>query len=287
METAGQGQADLIQQAVARLKWSDPQWSQRPLLVVMGSGWGPVADALLEQEGSVDYGNLPGFPVSTVAGHAGRLVWGRMAGVPVYCMQGRFHYYEGYSMEQVVFPIRVFAALGVRGVLLTNAAGGIAEGLVPGSLMAIEDHINFMGANPLRGANDDHIGPRFPDLTAGYDNRLRACLMEAAQAASVPLHSGVYLAVSGPSFETPAEIRAFARLGADAVGMSTVPECIAARHAGLRVAGLSCITNLAAHVGGAPLSHEEVGRAAKEALDNVTRLLGAALPALIRELDRA
>lgn len=286
MEAHGQQSAEL-EQAVARIRWSDPHWQDRHLLLVMGSGWGPVADALLEVEGSVDYANLPGFPVSTVAGHAGRLVWGRMAGVPVYCMQGRFHYYEGYSLQQVVFPVRVFARLGLRAVLLTNAAGGIADNLVPGSLMVLEDHINFMGTNPLRGANDDCVGPRFPDMTEAYDSRLRARLAEAADLTGVPLRAGVYLAVSGPSFETPAEIRAFARLGADAVGMSTVPECIAARHAGLRVAGLSCITNLAAHVGGAPLTHEEVGRAAAEALDNVTRLLRAALPAIAAELDLA
>lgn len=255
------------------------------ILIVLGSGWGPVVDELMDVDGSVSYADLPGFPVSTVAGHKGRLLWGRMAGVPTWVMQGRFHYYEGYSMQDVTFPLRVFARLGIRAVVLTNAAGGIDADFKPGQLMVIEDHINFMGDHPLRGANVDDLGPRFPDMTEAWDKSFGNCFMEAARENSLPLHTGVYLAVSGPSFETPAEIRAFARLGASAVGMSTVPECIVARHAGLRVTGLSCITNLAAHSGGAPLTHEEVGEAAREAQDTVVRLFRAALPALERELE--
>jgi purine-nucleoside phosphorylase len=208
-----------------------------------------------------------------------------MAGAPVYCMQGRFHYYEGYSMEEITFPMRVFTALGLQGVLLTNAAGGITEGFFPGGLMVIEDHINFMGDHPLRGQNLDAFGPRFPDMTAAYDRLLRDCLRNAAMDANVPLLDGVYLAVSGPSFETPAEIRFFDRLGADAVGMSTVPECLVARHGGMRVAGISCITNLAAHLGGVPLSHEDVARTARETIENVIKLFTSALPAIHKELQ--
>jgi purine-nucleoside phosphorylase len=207
-----------------------------------------------------------------------------MAGVPMWVMQGRFHYYEGYSLQEVTFPVRVFARMGLRGLILTNAAGGIDQAFKPGQLMVIEDHINFMGDHPLRGPNEDAFGPRFPDMTEAWDGRLRDCFIEAAAERSLPLHIGVYLAVSGPSFETPAEIRAFSRLGASAVGMSTVPECIVARHAGLRVAGLSCITNLAAHPGGNPLTHEEVGEAAREAEATVVELFRAALPAIETEL---
>jgi len=266
--------------AVRWLEQRAPSAPPRRLALVLGSGWGPVADALMEIEGAAAYSGIPGFPVSTVEGHAGRLLWGRMAGVPVWCMQGRFHYYEGHSMAAVTFPVRVFARLGVRGLLLTNAAGGIAPGLRPGQLMLIADHLNLMGDHPLRGPNLDAFGPRFPDLTAAWDAKLRAALGAAAEEVAVPLAEGVYAAVSGPSFETPAEIRALARLGADAVGMSTVPECIVARHCGLRVAGLSCITNLAAHHGGAPLTHEEVGATARATLHAVTRLFRAALPRL-------
>lgn len=255
-----------------------------PLLLVLGSGWGPVVDELMEVSGSLAYADIPGFPVSTVEGHQGRLLWGRMAGVPVWVMQGRFHYYEGYSLAEVTFPIRVFSLLGIRGLILTNAAGGICPEYRPGQLMVIEDHINFMGDHPLRGPNADEFGPRFPDMTAAWDERFRAILTEEAGRLGISLPCGVYLAVSGPSFETPAEIRAFSRLGASAVGMSTVPECLVARHAGLRVLGLSCITNLAAHCGGAPLSHEEVAAAAGQAHANVIALLEAALPRLNDEI---
>jgi inosine/guanosine/xanthosine phosphorylase family protein len=271
--------------AADAVRAADPASGNRPIAIVLGSGWGSVVDNLMEVEGELDYGDIPGFPVSTVEGHAGRLLWGNMAGVPVFCMQGRFHYYEGYSMEEITLPMRVFTLLGVKAVLLTNAAGGIAEGFKPGSLMLIEDHINFMGANPLRGPNLDNLGPRFPDMTVAYDEGLRSCIRRGANAADVPLHGGVYVAVSGPSFETPAEIRMFDRLGADAVGMSTAPECIVARHGGLRVAGLSCITNLAAHHGGDLLTHEDVSIAAREAVENVTNLFSEALPRIYKDLQ--
>jgi len=273
-----------IENAARFIKEADSGWASRRLAMVLGSGWGEVVDSLMSTDGSAAYQDIPGFPVSTVEGHAGRLVWGEMAGVPVYCMQGRFHYYEGYSMQEITLPMRVFAALGMKGVLLTNAAGGIAQGLTAGSLMLITDHINHMGDHPLRGPNLRAFGPRFPDMTHAWDAALRQCFVEAAGDAAVPLHQGVYIAVSGPSFETPAEIQAFAGMGADAVGMSTVPECLVARHSGLRVAGLSCITNLAAHHGGEPLSHEDVSRAASEAQAHVIRLLEHVLPRLQTEL---
>lgn len=274
-----------IEAAAETIRSHDKGHAKRRLAIVLGSGWGPVVDKLMKVEGELAYGDIPGFPVSTVEGHAGRLVWGRMVGVPLYCMQGRFHYYEGYSMEAVTLPMRVFSALGLQGVLLTNAAGGITEGFYPGGLMVIQDHINFMGENPLRGPNLDAFGTRFPDMTAAYDPVLRDCLRTAAMEAEVTLLNGIYLAVSGPSFETPAEIRLFDKIGADAVGMSTVPECIVARHCGLRVAGISCITNVAAHLGGVPLSHEDVARTARETIKNVTSLFSAALPMLDKELQ--
>jgi len=267
------------------LRKRDTGMAERRLALILGSGWGGIAEALMDIEGTAGYADIPGFPVTTVEGHAGRLVWGRMAGVPLYVMQGRIHYYEGYSMREITLPVRVFSRLGVAGLILTNAAGGIRPGLGPGSLMLIQDHLNCMGDHPLRGANLDDFGPRFPDMTQAWDGGLRQCLRLGAAEAGVELQAGVYAAVSGPSFETPAEIRALAGMGADAVGMSTVPECLVARHCGLRVAGLSCITNLAAHHGGEPLSHEEVALSARQAQNDVIRLLSAALPRLHQELQ--
>lgn len=274
-----------IDSTAEHIRSLDPENASRKLLVVLGSGWGNVVDALMEIEGSVEYADLPGFPVSTVEGHAGRLVWGTICGTPIACMQGRFHYYEGYTLQQVTYPIRVFTRLGFKGILLTNAAGGIRAGLRPGGLMLIEDHINFMGDHPLKGPNMDQFGTRFPDMTAAYDPELLDCMQQCAVASGIELDKGVYLAVSGPSFETPAEIKAFAGMGADAVGMSTVPECIVARHSGLRVAGLSCITNLAAHAGGQELTHEEVAEAARSSHDSVISLFKAAIPSLHTKLE--
>lgn len=262
--------------------FSDPTGS--PILIVLGSGWGDVVEDIVEVEEVVAYGDIPGFPVSTVEGHSGRLVKGQIGGTPVWVMQGRFHYYEGYSMQEITFPVRVMARMGVQCVFLTNAAGGITDGFQPGQLMVIEDHINFMGAHPLRGANIESFGPRFPDMTEAWDSVLRDLLLDEGRSNNIALHRGTYLAVSGPSFETPAEIRAFEKLGASAVGMSTVPECIIARHAGLRVVGLSCITNVAAHVGGAPLTHEEVAEAAQKSHENVTTLLLKAIPRIQSKL---
>jgi purine-nucleoside phosphorylase len=224
----------------------------RPQLgIVLGSGFGQVVRDL-EMAAEMPYAKLPGFPKPTVAGHAGRLIVGRLAGTPVVVLSGRAHYYEGHSMAQVTFAVRLLAACGIRDLLLTNAAGGINRRFRTGDFMLLTDHINFMGVNPLRGK------PEFLDLTQVYDSQLNGLLGQAARARRMKLHRGVYLAVSGPSYETPAEIRAFARLGADAVGMSTVPEAIIARHCRLRVAGLSCISNCAAGLGKTPLSHAEV-----------------------------
>ena len=224
--------------------------------IVLGSGLGPLADEVADPL-VAPYAELPGFPVGGVAGHAGRLLLGALDGVPVAVLQGRAHLYEGIEPTMVREPVRTLRALGATTLLLTNAAGSLREDVGPGRLMAITDHINLTGANPLIGPNDDDVGPRFPSLRDAYDAALRAALRAAAAAAGIDLAEGVYLAVAGPSFETPAEIRAFRTLGADAVGMSTVPEAIVARHAGLRVAAVSVITNLAEGLSDVALSHEQ------------------------------
>jgi purine-nucleoside phosphorylase len=246
--------------------------------VVLGSGLGAFADAL-DQPTSVPFGDIPHFPASTVAGHRGALVLGTSDGVPVAAMKGRVHFYEGYALSEVVFPVRVLARLGVRTLVLTNAAGGVNALFAPGDLMVIEDHINLLG-NPLLGANDEALGPRFPDMSFAYDRALRDRAEQACAAVGIPAHRGVYLATTGPSYETPAEIRMARVLGADAVGMSTVPEVIAARHAGMRVVALSCITNLAAGVTPHPLSHEEVlatgARVASALVQVLARVVSAA-----------
>src|SRR3984957_2146811 len=229
----------------------------RPALaIVLGSGF-QQAMARLELDAEVSYGQLPGFPPVGVSGHAGKLAIGRLGGAPVLVLSGRAHYYEGHSMEVVTFAVRALAAAGIRDLLLTNAAGGVNRSFRPGDFMVLTDHINLMGVNPLRGPAASGL-PRFVDMTKTYDPGLARLLHKAAQKSRLKLRSGVYLAVSGPSYETPAEIRAFAKLGADAVGMSTVPEAIVARQCGLKVAGMSCITNLAAGRGGDTLTHAEV-----------------------------
>lgn len=229
----------------------------RPTLaLVLGSGFGHVIDRL-QVEAEIPYEKLSGFPRPSVGGHQGKVIIGSFGDVPVCVLSGRAHYYEGHGMETVTFPVRVLAEFGIRDLLLTNAAGGINRRFRPGDFMCLTDHINLMGANPLRGPLAKGR-ERFVDLTHAYDARLTGILRRAAKKVRLKLHSGVYIAVSGPSYETPAEIRAFACLGADAVGMSTVPEAIVARQCGLAVAGLSCITNLAAGRGNALLSHADV-----------------------------
>lgn len=227
------------------------------LALVLGSGLGGLADRI-EDPVYIPYGQIPHFPVSTAPGHAGQFVFGRLSGRMVLCMQGRFHYYEGHDMAAIALPVRALKALGCRALVLTNAAGGVNWDFSVGDFMLITDHINFMGANPLRGENDDAIGPRFCDMTHVYTPEFQQTARQVAAQQGITLREGVYLGYMGPSFETPAEIRAFRTLGADAVGMSTVPEAIAASHCGLPVLGVSLITNMAAGMAGKRLSGDEV-----------------------------
>jgi xanthosine phosphorylase len=240
--------------------------------IVLGSGLGAVAEAL-EDAVTIPYGDLPGFPEPGIAGHAGSLALGVLAGLPVACLQGRRHVYEGGDPGAMRVPVRALQQAGADALLVTNAAGSLRAEVGPGSLMAISDHINMLGVNPLTGPNEDAVGPRFPSLRDAYDPALRRTLHASADALGIALADGVYLAAAGPSFETPAEIRAYRTLGADAVGMSTVPEVILARHAGLRVAAVSAITNLAEGMGGEALSHEQTLRFANEAAGDLTRLI--------------
>jgi len=224
--------------------------------MVLGSGF-QAALSHMDVDVEIPYGKLPGFLSVGVSGHVGRLVIGTLGGLPVIVLKGRTHYYEGYDMDQITFPVRALSEYGIRNLLLTNAAGGINRKFRPGDLMVIEDHINLMGVNPLRGPGVFGV-PRFVDLTDVYDESMRNLLIQAGKKTKLRTFKGIYLAVSGPSYETPAEIRAYGRLGADAVGMSTVPEAIVARQCGIKVAGLSCITNLGAGISKTPLSHQEV-----------------------------
>ena len=225
--------------------------------IILGTGLGDFADRI-DEKYSIDYKEIPNFPVSTVEGHKGKLIFGLLEGRRVVAMQGRFHYYEGHDMAAIALPVRVFKALGCRALVLTNAAGGVNWDFNVGDIMLITDHINFMGANPLRGTNDDSIGPRFCDMTHTYTPELQEKALSVAKKQNILLQKGVYLGYMGPSFETPAEIRAFRVLGADAVGMSTVPEAIAASHCGLPVVALSLITNMAAGMAGKRLDGAEV-----------------------------
>lgn len=239
-------------------------------VVVLGSGLGAFADEI-ENGVKIPYEQIPHFARSTVEGHAGQLVLGEIDGLPIAVQQGRFHYYEGYEMEQVTFPVRTFGLMGIKNAILTNAAGSLSMDMRPGSLMLISDHLNMMGTNPLRGANDENFGPRFPDMSTVYDREFQEITHELANVLANErfengqdpvmidfLHRGVYCALSGPTYETPAEIRLYRLLGADAVGMSTVPEAIAARHLGMKVLGISCITNFGAGMTDEVINHEEV-----------------------------
>jgi purine-nucleoside phosphorylase len=231
-------------------------------VIVLGSGLGFIADEA-QNAVRIPYKQIPGFPVSTVPGHAGVLVLGLLAGRVCAIMQGRFHHYEGYSLAEVAFPLRVLLGLGELKLVITNAAGGINTGFVPGDLMIITDHINLMTDNPLVGANDPTLGPRFPDMSEAYDPALRRIAVETGAALGIGLKEGVYGAMGGPSYETPAEIRMLRLLGADAVGMSTVPEVIAASHMGARILGISCITNMGSGILHQKLDHAEVTETAE------------------------
>ncbi len=248
---------------------------EEPLTIgmVLGSGLGGLADEL-EDAVAISYKDIPHFPVSTVFGHKGRLVAGTLEGKRVLCMQGRFHYYEGYGMDQVVFPIQVMHALGIEQLLVTNAAGGVNETYKPGQLMLITDHIKMIADSPMRGPNCDSLGERFFDMTNTYDKHLSRLAREEAEKLEIPLQEGVYMFFAGPSYETPSEVRAARILGADAVGMSTVPEAIAASHMHMKVLGISCITNMASGILDQPLSHTEVmetGDLVKEAFTSLVR----------------
>ena len=247
--------------------------------VVLGSGLGDFADRLAGAY-VASYADLPNWPPSAVVGHSGRLVIGSIADRRVAALAGRAHFYEGHDLETVVFAVRVMGRLGVKQVILTNAAGGINTGFAQGALMIIDDHINLLGSNPLIGPNDERLGVRFPDMSEVYSSRMRRIADEAAAATGVPVQHGVYVATHGPSYETPAEIRYFRAIGADAVGMSTVPEAIAARHMGLEVLGISCITNMAAGVLPGPLNHDEVMDTARRVRGSFIALLEGILARL-------
>jgi purine-nucleoside phosphorylase len=280
---------DEVAEAAAHLKSTLGSLAPR-VGIVLGSGLGAAAEAVSDAI-VVPYGEIPHFPQSTVVGHSGRIVAGLLGGAPVAIMQGRVHSYEGYSPAQVTFPLRVLGMLGIRAVVLTNAAGGIKEGYRVGQLVALGDHINMMGWNPLIGPNEPRFairagaGQRFFDMTEAYSKTLRGLAKAAAEEEGFPLEEGVYLATPGPSFETPAEIRAFRALGATLVGMSTVPETIVARHMGIQVIGISCVTNLAAGLGGQPLSHEEVFETGRQVEARLAALLARLAPRIAATLE--
>ncbi|WP_010650769.1 purine-nucleoside phosphorylase [Oceanobacillus massiliensis] len=235
--------------------------------LILGSGLGVLGDEI-EEPIVIPYSDIPHFPESTVAGHKGQLIAGNLEGKQVIAMQGRFHYYEGYSMEQVTFPVRVMKDLGIESIIVTNAAGGINESFNPGDLMLITDHINNMGNNPLIGKNDEELGPRFPDLSQSYDREYIRYAEECAKEIGIQIQKGVYIGNTGPTYETPAEVRMLRAFGGDAVGMSTVPEVIVSRHAGIRVLGISCISNMAAGILDQPLTHHEVMETTERVREN-------------------
>ena len=254
------------------------QTSLKPeIALVLGSGLGAFADDFSDAT-KIPYAEIPHFPRSTAIGHAGNLVIGRVGKIPVCGMQGRVHLYEGYSVKEVAFPIRVFARMGVKAVILTNAAGGIKREFVQGKLVVIKDHINLQGANPLSGPNEERFGVRFPDMTTAYDRRFREMAVGEGNRMGIGMYEGVYAALSGPSYETPAEIRYLRAIGADLVGMSTVPEVIAARHSGIRVLGISCVTNAAAGILDQPLDHKEVLETGERVKGQFIGLLKALIP---------
>lgn len=240
--------------------------------LVLGSGLGAFADEI-ESAVKIPYEQIPHFARSTVEGHAGQLVLGEIGGISVAVQQGRFHYYEGYELAEVTFPIRVFGLLGIKNLILTNAAGSINSDFKPGSLMLISDHINLMGANPLRGRNDERFGARFPDMTEVYSKDYQRAARQSAREMNYDLRRGVYCALSGPTYETPAEIHYLRRIGANAVGMSTVPEAIIARHQGMKIIGISCISNYAAGISEEEINHEEVMETGKQVAETFQNLL--------------
>jgi len=270
------------EQAAKFIRTKTKLWPK--IALVLGSGLGAFADEL-ESAARIPYERIPYFPRSTAIGHAGRLVIGNAGEVAVAAMQGRAHFYEGYSLKDIIFPMRVFARLGIRAAILTNAAGGINLGFKQGALVVMRDHINLQGSNPLIGPNDERFGARFPDMTHAYDKNYRAVALEAARHLSIEIFEGVYAALPGPSYETPAEIRYLRTIGADVVGMSTAPEVIAARHMGIRILGISCVTNMAAGILDKPLDHREVLATGERVKDDFIALLRAVLPRIAVDLN--
>jgi len=254
------------------------------IALVLGSGLGAFADEFTSAT-KIPYAEIPYFPRSTAIGHAGKLVVGKVGKIPVCGMQGRVHLYEGYSVKDVAFPIRVFARMGVKAVILTNAAGGIKREFTQGTLVVIKDHINLQGANPLSGPNDERFGPRFPDMSTAYDRRFREMAVGEGNRLGIGMYEGVYAALPGPSYETPAEIRYLRTIGADLVGMSTVPEVIAARHSEIRVLGISCVTNAAAGILDQPLDHKEVLETAERVKGQFIGLLKALIPRIAETIS--
>ena len=252
--------------------------------LVLGSGLGAFADEFASAT-RIEYKKIPHFPVSTAIGHAGKLVIGKVGDVPVAAMQGRVHFYEGYSMKDVAFPIRVMGRMGIRAVILTNAAGGINTNFTQGALVVIKDHINLHATNPCTGPNDENFGPRFFDMTTAYDKQYRSVALAEAHSLKIDVHEGVYCILNGPSYETPAEIRAMRALGADLAGMSTVPEVIAARHMGIKILGISCVTNAAAGVLDQPINHEEVLETGERVRSQFVSLLKAVIPNIAADVS--
>jgi purine-nucleoside phosphorylase len=252
--------------------------------LVLGSGLGSFADELSDAT-RIPYANIPYFPLSTAVGHAGKMVIGIVGEVSVAAMQGRVHLYEGYSSNEVAFPIRVFGRMGIRAVILTNAAGGINLEYKQGALVVISDHINLQGTNPLVGPNDDHLGPRFPDMTQAYSKPYREITLGAARRLGKTVHQGVYAGLLGPSYETPAEIRYLRTIGADLVGMSTIAEVIAARHMGIKVLAISCVTNMAAGISDEVLNHEDVLATGERVKGDFVALLRAVLPEIAKDVE--
>lgn len=247
------------------------------IALVLGSGLGSFANELTDAT-VIPYSQIPHFPLTGAEGHAGNLVIGSMGGVPVAAMQGRVHFYEGHTPQRVAFPMRVFARMGIKAALLTNAAGGVSAKLKQGCLVVLTDHINLQGANPLIGPNEPRFGPRFPDMTEAYARDYRAMAMEEGRRIGIDIFEGVYAALSGPSYETPAEIRYLRTIGADTVGMSTVPEAIVARHCGIKVLAISCVTNMAAGMEDRPLTHQEVLETGEKVKGKFVELLKAVIP---------
>lgn len=273
MNTISSTPSSLVQKIIDAKELIETKSKLKPkIAIVLGSGLGLFVDCV-ENKTIIPYQDIPHFHSTTVEGHAGRLILGSIEDYPVIILQGRIHAYEGYEMEEVVFPIRVLASLGIDGLILTNAAGGINTQYNPGDLVCIGDHINLMGKNPLIGPNISEFGPRFPDMTHAYNLKYQSDLLEAAKSLSVKMSTGVYAGLLGPTYETPAEVRMLRVLGADMVGMSTVPETIAANHLGIKVCGISCITNMAAGIIDVRLRHEDIKEEALKVMDRFTSLL--------------